>query len=268
MRYYNSLGDAGYPISKPCSTMPCSFDEHLARGSRGGVDFAVRTGSPVIAPTKGRVRNWSNASAGNAVDFYHIDDNGRETGFYDQFMHLSAFVSPGVYEPGATIGFSGNTGSSTGPHVHWDLVNPQGRVVRQWEYFREDPIPPTRKDNDMIAVRTPWSGAVYLLAPDYMHLCTGAEWALLNPYYPGFQVDGAGLHAVMSAHNVPIGVENTLAKIKTWSRQVVIEDLIKAGGGSGPTPEAIAKAVDASLKDDFAGIPKSVNDDVAKRMGS
>jgi hypothetical protein len=38
--------------------------------------------------------------------------------------------------------------------------------------------------------------------------------------------------------------------------------------GGGATPEAIALAVDASLKDDFAGIPKSVNDDVAKRMSS
>jgi hypothetical protein len=264
MRYYDSLGAAGYPISKPCSSMPCSFDEHLARGSRGGVDFAVRTGSPVIAPTKGRVRNWSNSSAGNAVDFFHIDDNGNETGFYDQFMHLSRFVSPGVYEPGATIGFSGNTGSSTGPHIHWDLVNPQGRVVRQWEYFREDP--PQPKENDMIAVRKTSDGSIFIVGADYIHHCTGGEWEILHQVYkPVVEVSNAGLALVLAAHNIPAKFEWTAG---TWSREAVIQKLIENGGGGGATPAQIAAAVDASLKDDFAGIPKTVNDDVAKRMSS
>jgi hypothetical protein len=268
MKYYDSLGQAGYPISKPCSTMPCSFDEHLARGSRGGVDFAVSVGSKIPAPTRGRLRNWANASAGNAVDFYHIDDNGNETGFYDQFMHLSRFVSPGIYEPGATIGFSGNTGSSTGPHIHWDLVNPQGRVVRQWEYFREDP--PKPKDVDMIAVRTPSDGAIFIIAADYIHHCSAAEWSILHKYYtPYFDVDAAGLAAVVAAHNIPAGVEKTIIPFKTWSREAVIQKLIEnGGGGGGATPAQIAAAVDASLKDDFAAIPKTVNDDVAKRMSS
>jgi hypothetical protein len=49
---------------------------------------------------------------------------------------------------------------------------------------------------------------------------------------------------------------------RTWSKLDTIS------GGGGATPAEIAAAVDASLKDDFAAIPKTVNDDVAKRMGS
>ena len=139
MIYYDSLGAAGYPISGGVD-MATSFQEHLDRGSAGGVDYAVRTGSPIPAPTRGRVRNWTGNSAGNAVDFFHIDDNGVETGFFDQFMHLKdgGFVAEGVYNPGETIGYSGNTGTSTGPHIHWN-ARLNGRVVRQWEYFTSTP---------------------------------------------------------------------------------------------------------------------------------
>jgi hypothetical protein len=257
VRYFDSLGEAGYPISEPCSTMPCSFDEHLARGSRGGVDFAVGVGSPIPAPTKGRVRNWSNSSAGNAVDFFHIDDSGNETGFYDQFMHLrdGGFVSPGVYEPGATIGFSGNTGSSTGPHIHWDLVNPQGKVVRQWEYFTSDEKP----ESDMIYVRNMQSGAnygfVYLVGQEYVHVVSPAEVGGTNLLY-GAPVDFktfSSLVTTLGAFNIPADVVPGLKVGQTWSRDLLIQQLIEKGGGGGATPAAIAKAV---------------NDDVAKRMGS
>jgi len=262
MRYYNSLGDAGYPISAPCNTMPCSFDEHLARGSRGGVDFAVRTGSPVYAPTKGRVDNWTNSSAGNAVNFYHIDDNGSETGFYDQFMHLSAFVAEGIYPPGATIGFSGNTGSSSGPHVHWDLVNPAGNRVRQWEYFTNEPT--YSGDDEMKYVGDTSKGRTYLVGAEFIHWVSASE-----AIHVAWQFGSPKMHAKTSdlvsfcgAMGVPASAFNALKEGGTWSKVDTIS------GGGGATPEAIAAAVDASLKDDFAGIPKSVNDDVAKRMSS
>jgi hypothetical protein len=148
MRYYDSLGEAGYPVADGL-TYEQDWQEHLNRGSLGGVDFAVPTGSPVIAPTRGIVENLTNASAGNYVNFHHLDDAGNRTGFYDQFMHLSRFVSAGTYELGATIGFSGNTGSSTGPHIHWDLVDPQGTRVRPWLYF----TPQIRNDGQMYLVQ-------------------------------------------------------------------------------------------------------------------
>jgi hypothetical protein len=63
------------------------------------------------------------------------------------------------------------------------------------------------------------------------------------------------------AMGVPASAFNALKEGGTWSKVDTIS-------GGGVTPAQIAAAVDASLKDDFAGIPKSVNDDVAKRMSS
>lgn len=264
MRYYDSLGQAGYPISgPPCDTMACSFDEHLARGSRGGVDFAVGVGNPVIAPTKGRVQNWSNSSAGNAVNFYHIDDNGNETGFYDQFMHLSRFVAEGVYNPADTIGFSGNTGNSTGPHIHWDLVNPQGKVVRQWEYFHENPI--RRKKTNMYYNRIISTGAQYLVSAEFIHWVSAEEAPHVDWNMGAFKEHRTLDDFILWCNALGIPgekVKGLTAATRTWSKL----DTIAGGGGS--TPAEIAAAVDASLKDDFAGIPAAVNNDVAKRMSS
>jgi murein DD-endopeptidase MepM/ murein hydrolase activator NlpD len=244
--------------------MPCSFDEHLARGSRGGVDFAVRTGSPVIAPTRGRVKNWRNSSAGNAVNFHHIDDNGSETGFYDQFMHLKdgGFVPEGVYEPGATIGFSGNTGSSTGPHIHWDLVNPAGKVVRQWEYFTNDPT--ASGDDEMKYCGDTSKGRTYLVGAEFIHWISASEAVHVAWQFgtPKMHAKTSDLVSFIGAMGVPVDAFNSLKEGGTWSKLDTIS------GGGGATPAQIAAAVDASLKDDFAAIPKTVNDDVAKRMSS
>jgi murein DD-endopeptidase MepM/ murein hydrolase activator NlpD len=263
VRYYDSLGAAGYPISAPCNTMPCSFDEHLARGSRGGVDFAVGVGSPVYAPTLGVVENATNPSAGNYVNFRHIGDNGQPTGFYDQFMHLSRFVTPGWYGPGDIIGYSGNTGSSTGPHIHWDLVNPVGKVVRQWEYFTNEPT--ISGDDDMKYVGDSVKKWTYLIGSEYLYCVADAVQAI----DVAWQFGPAKMHSATAdfkrmalAFGVPGEVVDSMKPGGKWSRL----DTIQPGGGA--TPAQIAAAVDASLKDDFAGIPKSVNDDVAKRMSS
>lgn len=264
MRYYNSLGDAGYPISGGV-TMEQSFQEHLDRGSRGGVDWGVGIGTPIIAPTRGRVSNFSNSVVGNAVNFYHIDDNGNEDGFYDQFFHLSSFGPDGaIFNPGQDIGArSGNTGSATtGPHIHWDLVDPQGNRVRQWLYFREDPI--KKKDNDMYYNRVA-KGWQYVVGAEYVRVITPeevrhVEWNMGKP------VEHATLDDFVlwcKALGIPEDKVRALsATNRTWSKL----DTIAGGGGS--TPAEIAAAVDASLKDDFSGIPKAVNDDVAKRMSS
>jgi len=141
VRYYDSLGAAGYPISGGVSYEE-SFQEHLDRGSRGGVDYGVGVGRPIFAPTKGRVLNRFTTGGGNTARFYHIDDSNTETGWYDEFLHLSTFGPDGaIFNPGDDIGArSGNSGSqTTGPHIHWHLCSPDGTRQRQWLYFQDNP---------------------------------------------------------------------------------------------------------------------------------
>ena len=174
MRYYDSLGEAGYPISGGV-TMAESYAEHLERGSAGGVDYAVRTGTPIIAPTVGRVLNRSTTGGGLTARFYHIGDDGQETGFYDEFLHLSAFGPDGaIYGPGDDIGArSGNTGSqTTGPHIHWHLCDPSGNRVPQWLYFQDNPNPTHQEDSKMnlCHIPQPDGTAKYLLFNEAFYL--------------------------------------------------------------------------------------------------
>lgn len=83
-----------------------------------GTDFAMPIGTPITAPANGRVDrvDYHNA-AGRYVVIKH--DNGYRT----RYLHLSrSLVKPGErVEMGEEIALSGNTGRSTGPHLHYEV---------------------------------------------------------------------------------------------------------------------------------------------------
>lgn len=89
-----------------------------ASGYHGGVDIAVPVGTPVVAPIGGTVlwAKWA-GTYGNAM-LVQMDD-----GHSMLVAHLSGFrARPGQrVNAGQTIALSGNTGNSTGPHVHWEI---------------------------------------------------------------------------------------------------------------------------------------------------
>lgn len=92
--------------------------DHVARGCTG-IDFAVPTGTPVFATDSGVVIITEYDEAyGLNVHIYH---KTRVT----IYGHLSKIiVVPGerVVE-GQIIGYSGNTGDSSGPHLHFEMRN-------------------------------------------------------------------------------------------------------------------------------------------------
>ena len=107
------------------------WNEHLARGSRGGIDYAVGMNTPIPAPTDGRLENRPMTNGyGNYIRFHHGD------GFIDEYLHLrdGGFVAEGNYSQGQIIGYTGSTGDSTGPHVHWHLISPDGVRVNPLDY--------------------------------------------------------------------------------------------------------------------------------------
>ena len=83
-----------------------------------GVDFALPIGTPVLAVGDGEVVMAKNGgAAGNYVAIRH----GRQ--YTTRYMHLSkALVKPGQkVKRGDRIALSGNTGRSTGPHLHYEV---------------------------------------------------------------------------------------------------------------------------------------------------
>lgn len=95
-----------------------------------GIDLASRTGNKIQVKAKGRVVKveHSNRGYGNNV----MVDHGN--GFKTRYAHMhKIYVKKGDYlKINDTIGEVGNTGRSTGPHLHYEVLY-QGRQV--------DPLP-------------------------------------------------------------------------------------------------------------------------------
>ncbi|MBX8994098.1 peptidoglycan DD-metalloendopeptidase family protein [Staphylococcus pettenkoferi] len=91
-------------------------------GMHYGVDLPMPQGTPVRAITGGTVKyaGWDQMGGGNTITVQEPD--GQHSQFY---MHLSGFnVAAGqTIQTGQIIGYSGNTGASTGPHLHFQRMN-------------------------------------------------------------------------------------------------------------------------------------------------
>ena len=90
---------------------------HILR-LHAGIDFGAPVGSPVRAAADGKVEFAGPATGfGNHVRIQHA-------GFETSYSHLSEipdFIKPGVeVKEGDIIALSGNTGLSTGPHLHFE----------------------------------------------------------------------------------------------------------------------------------------------------
>ncbi|MGI5351383.1 M23 family metallopeptidase [Streptomyces sp. CA-250714] len=88
-----------------------------------GQDFAVGVGTPVRAVGDGTVvKTECGGPFGNQIVLKHPN------GYYTQYAHLSRIhIKPGdQVRAGERIGLSGNTGNSTGPHLHFEVrVTPE-----------------------------------------------------------------------------------------------------------------------------------------------
>jgi murein DD-endopeptidase MepM/ murein hydrolase activator NlpD len=90
------------------------------RHHHDGIDIDVPERTIVHAAAGGEVYFYGEQPGyGNVVVLEHAD------GYFTMYGHLdSAIVSPGRYvEMGQEIGLSGNTGISSGPHLHFEIRN-------------------------------------------------------------------------------------------------------------------------------------------------
>jgi murein DD-endopeptidase MepM/ murein hydrolase activator NlpD len=99
------------------STPWAKVGKHWSSGKHTGVDFAVPIGTPVLAAADGKVlnANWGKAYGNQVV--CAVD------GGFVIYAHLNKVrVKPGaVVKKGDLVGESGNSGNSTGPHLHFEM---------------------------------------------------------------------------------------------------------------------------------------------------
>ncbi|MFI8447253.1 M23 family metallopeptidase [Streptomyces erythrochromogenes] len=106
------------PVGGGISTQYKVAGAMWSSGYHTGVDFIAPMGTTVKAVGAGTVvsAGWS-GSYGNEVVVRHAD------GKYSQYAHLSQLsVSSGQsVTAGQSLGLSGSTGNSTGPHLHFEI---------------------------------------------------------------------------------------------------------------------------------------------------
>jgi murein DD-endopeptidase MepM/ murein hydrolase activator NlpD len=106
-----------------------------------GVDYGAPTGTPVHSIGEGKVtyRGW-NGGSGNTLVIRH--NSVYETTYRHLHGYAGGLRVGSTVSQGQTIGYVGQTGLATGPHLHFELrVN--GRVVDplRVEFPSADPVP-------------------------------------------------------------------------------------------------------------------------------
>lgn len=112
-----SRGNVQLPVDGPVSS-PFGHRTSVGKAhSHNGTDFAVPTGTEVVAPEAG-VITGAGAGRGGEGNYVILDANG----VVHKFFHLSKILvqSDDQVTAGDVLALSGNTGYSTGPHLHWE----------------------------------------------------------------------------------------------------------------------------------------------------
>ena len=109
----------GYTVN---ARSPFGWRVHPITGRRKfhhGVDVALPVGTPLTAPADGVVVKKGNGPSGGVTLILKHEDN-RHTVYY-HLQKPSHLLKGTRVERGELIAYSGNTGASTGPHLHFEV---------------------------------------------------------------------------------------------------------------------------------------------------
>ncbi|MEO3844694.1 peptidoglycan DD-metalloendopeptidase family protein [Streptomyces sp. CNZ287] len=102
-----------------------------------GIDFPVSYGSEVKAATDGTVTTRYDYSYGNMLVLTAAD--GTET----WYAHLDSYaITTGPVQAGDVVAYSGNSGNSTGPHLHFEVHPGGGSAVDPLAWLQEKGLDP------------------------------------------------------------------------------------------------------------------------------
>lgn len=109
---------SGLPVPYPVRFFFGSTPQYFGGKFHTGVDLGCPVGTPVVNVMAGQVTfaGWSNAGYGYLV----VVENQGVQSFYGHLSRIDVRVGD-VIDAGVAVGLSGNTGYSTGPHLHWEV---------------------------------------------------------------------------------------------------------------------------------------------------
>ncbi len=107
------------PIPGRSVTTPFGRPGGWAAGYHTGDDYAAPIGTRVVATRPGRVEAVSRTRYGSAYGLHVMVQTDGIRHLYAHLSHAAVNVGDRIGQ-GATIGRSGNSGNSTGPHLHYE----------------------------------------------------------------------------------------------------------------------------------------------------
>lgn len=118
-----------------------------------GIDIVTRVGTPVFATGDGVV-TFADVGPGYGK---HVRIRHPQTGYETLYAHLSGIsedIREGTsVERGEKIGVTGNSGMSTGPHLHYEVRNDTGQALNPVHFFATDMTPRRYQEVRSDAVR-------------------------------------------------------------------------------------------------------------------
>ena len=141
--YYDEKGKIArklftmHPLKRPRITSKFGKRKHPILGytiTHWGTDYGAPTGTPIRAPGEGTITQAKRkGSYGMYIQIKHNSE------YSTAYAHMSKFHEKSKVgrkvKAGDIIGYVGNTGRSTGPHLHWELIkngkkiNPQTQRI-------------------------------------------------------------------------------------------------------------------------------------------
>ena len=102
---------------------------HRVQKMHAGVDFSVPTGTPIYATGDGIVQ-VAGVSSGYGKNIRIRHPKAKRTTLYAHLSRFAEGIRPGTrVERGDIVAYSGNTGLSTAPHLHYEIRGAGGEAI-------------------------------------------------------------------------------------------------------------------------------------------
>lgn len=132
-----------------------------------GYDYAAPTGTPLVAVESGTVRVIKDGGCGNGIELMM---KGNRSAVYCH-MHTVTVTDGATVPAGAAVGTVGNSGNSTGPHLHIGIKE-NGQYIDPGDYLKS-------LSGDLKSVTT--SGGSSSAQSYFQELSSGAEFGSNKP---------------------------------------------------------------------------------------
>ena len=134
-KYYPNINPINPKVKPGLSSGFSSKRLHPLEGdlkAHNGVDIVAKENTPVYASADGIVlkSKFFNGKAGHSVELKH------KYGFKTRYFHLSLFIvkSGESVSKGQIIGYLGNSGASTGFHLHYEILK-NGKYINPKKFL-------------------------------------------------------------------------------------------------------------------------------------